>query len=336
MGMDTEHVPARVVTAPAVAISDRERSRAMPSEEARTLVSRKIGVFGKGGSGKSTVTILLARALRSSGYEVVLVDADSTNVGLAAALGVETPQLTLLDSFGGMIFGGGAVTCPVDDPTLLAGAELCLAEIPQEMVARSPEGIYLLVAGKIGHLGPGAGCDGPISKIARDLRIVGNGKHPVTLLDFKAGFEDTARGVITGLDWAVVIVDPTVAAVQMAADLSRTVEQMRTGAVPATEHLESPTLAALARRLYRESRIRGVSSILNRVPDAVSEGLLRARLSAEGLDVLGVVPTDPAIGHAWLRGTTLEGKPVEKEIEDIARGLERAAAAVSSEMTVVA
>jgi CO dehydrogenase nickel-insertion accessory protein CooC1 len=308
----------------------------MSSDGRKRLRGRRIGVFGKGGSGKSTVTILLARALRSSGYEVVLVDADSTNVGLAAALGVETPQLTLLDSFGGMIFDGGAVTCPVDDPTVLAGAELSLGEIPQELVGRSPEGIYLLVAGKIGHLGPGAGCDGPISKIARDLRILGNGTEPVTLLDFKAGFEDSARGVITSLDWACVVVDPTVAAAQMAADLKRTVEQMRAGAMPATRHLESEPLADLARRLFREAQIRGVSCVLNKIPDNETESLLRSRLSAKGLEVLGVVHASSAIGQAWLRGTYLEVPGVDEEIQGIAARLENALAESSRKVTVMA
>ena len=48
----------------------------------------RIGIFGKGGSGKSTVTVFLARALRRAGHEVVVLDADSTNMGLAAALGI--------------------------------------------------------------------------------------------------------------------------------------------------------------------------------------------------------------------------------------------------------
>jgi CO dehydrogenase nickel-insertion accessory protein CooC1 len=53
----------------------------------RPLDGLRIGVFGKGGSGKSTVTVFLAAALREAGYSVVVLDADSTNHGLAAALG---------------------------------------------------------------------------------------------------------------------------------------------------------------------------------------------------------------------------------------------------------
>ena len=34
------------------------------------LAGKKIGLFGKGGAGKSTVTALLAQALLTRGYEV--------------------------------------------------------------------------------------------------------------------------------------------------------------------------------------------------------------------------------------------------------------------------
>ena len=81
-----------------------------------------MGVFGKGGSGKSTFVALLAQVLQEKGYEVCVVDADSTNEGMSQALGVELSPRPLIDYYGGMVFGGGAVTCPVDDPTRLLRA----------------------------------------------------------------------------------------------------------------------------------------------------------------------------------------------------------------------
>jgi hypothetical protein len=48
-----------------------------------------------------------------------VLDADSTNIGLAQALGIEQPPAPLLD-----YFGGGAVTYPMDDPVPLIGADL--------------------------------------------------------------------------------------------------------------------------------------------------------------------------------------------------------------------
>jgi len=289
-----------------------------------------VGLFGKGGSGKSTVTVLLARVLRDHGYEVAVLDADSTNVGLATALGVGAAPTALVDHYGGMVFSGGPVTCPVDDPTPLPDAELVLSRPPTGVVARSAEGIALLVAGKMGGRGAGAGCDGPIAKVVRDLRLHGNGAEPVTLVDLKAGFEDSARGVLVHLDWAIAVVDPTTAAVRMAADLKRAVERLHAGLVPQTRHLADARLVEMANRLYRESRLRGVLTVLNRIPEDRTEAVLRARLLDEAIEPVAVIGEHHAIALAWLEGTVLRSAVGEREAKMIVRRLETAEAACAA------
>jgi CO dehydrogenase nickel-insertion accessory protein CooC1 len=287
------------------------------------LAGLRIGIFGKGGAGKSTVTVFLAEALQALGYSVLVVDADSTNVGLPAALGMDREPSPLLDYFGGMVFSGGPVTCPVDDPTPLPGASLVRGELPWKYVARNPDGVELLVAGKLGALGPGAGCDGPIAKIARDLRLRGLGPCDVTLLDYKAGFEDSARGAVTALDWVLAVVDPTVAALQFAIDLRRMVADVRAGIPPAIRHLHRADIADLAIRLFRESPVRGVVSVLNRVPEAITmDKELRRALGSEGPPVVGVFADDPAIQEQWFRGRRLESAALCRSAVALVRGLE--------------
>ncbi|MFW6368639.1 MAG: P-loop NTPase [Spirochaetota bacterium] len=269
----------------------------------RALDGTRIGVLGKGGSGKTTFTVLLASVLQERGYEVVLLDADSTNIGTYMALGIERAPASLLEYFGGAVFGGGAVGCPVDDPSRLEDAEIEMASLPTRYFTRSVDGITYLTAGKIGEQGPGSGCDGPVAKIVRDVSVVDTNERTVTLIDFKAGFEDTARGAITGLDWAIVVVDPTVAAVHMAIDLDRTIKQIKSGSLPATSHLESPEMVRQAISVYKNARIRGLSAILNRVPDRDTERHLRKQLESSGLQIIGVFGSDPEIAQAWLTGS---------------------------------
>ena len=287
------------------------------------LSGLRLGIFGKGGAGKSTVTVLLAKALAEMGYRPVVLDADSTNIGLAAALGAGGCPQALIDHFGGMVFSGGAVTCPVDDPTPLAGSELDLSRLPPRFVAETQRGIRVLVGGKMGELGPGAGCDGPIAKVARDVRVRDGNRTPPLLVDFKAGFEDSARGVLTSLHWAVVVVDPTTASIHMAVHLKKMVEKIREGVLPPTAHLADPGLAELARRQFRESGIQGVVAILNRVPDRDSEAFLRGRLKEMGgPEVIGVLPEDRTIQHKWLRGQEIEAGALQGAIHAAAVALE--------------
>ena len=255
---------------------------------------------------------------------LLLLDADSTNVGLHQALGVEHASTPLLDHFGGMVFSGGAVTCPVDDPTLLPGAELTLEQLPRKYYERSQKGILFLTAGKIGEHGPGAGCDGPVAKIARDLKLNDFGKHPVTLVDFKAGFEDSARGAVISLDRVIVVVDPTQAAMKMARDMKAMVREIKAGTPPATQHLEIPELADLARRLFREARIKDVHFVLNNVADEETEAYMRQELAEEGIEPLGVIRRSASISRSWLRGEPIAEDGVGGDVDQIVGALEAA------------
>jgi len=306
----------------------------MNMEDKKALVNQRIGIFGKGGAGKSTVAVLMTQALRLEGYHAILLDADSTNAGMSQALGFERSPKPLLDYFGGMVFSGGKVSCPVDDPSLLEGSQISISQLPPDYYIQN-EGITFLIAGKIGDKGPGAGCDGPIAKIGRDLRLQVDGEPSVSVIDFKAGFEDSARGAITSLDWVIVVVDPTVAAFEMAADMENMVARIKTGELPATQHLENKDLVLLANQLYSKASIKGVLTVLNKIEDQEMENYARFELISRGIEALCAIHSDPGISVSWLKGIPINSFPCKMEAHKIVSGMEAIAELKGEEFAIV-
>jgi CO dehydrogenase nickel-insertion accessory protein CooC1 len=224
---------------------------------------------------------------------------------------------------GGTVFSGGPVTCPVDDPATMQEAHVRLDELPSRFVGETQEGIYVFVAGKIGPLGPGAGCDGPMTKIARDFVLEVDGVSPVTLVDFKAGIEDVSRGVITSLDWAVMVIDPTRAALRAAITMKTLLQEVRAGHPPATKHLKSPELIDLTLETYRAAQTRGAIYVLNKVCDANVEEKMRHLLMSAGINVAASIRDIPELRQAWFEGAPLRGMPVEDPMSKIVIALEQ-------------
>jgi CO dehydrogenase nickel-insertion accessory protein CooC1 len=251
------------------------------------------------------------------------LDADSTNMGIHQALGFKKTPLSLIDYFGGAAFSGGKVTCPVDDPSPLPGATIQLNEIPNEYYSFNQKGLFLFQLGKIGDKGPGAGCDGPISKITRDLRVHAIGDQPVTLIDVKAGLEDSARGVITSMDWIITVVDPTITSIQIAKDIKTLISRIKAGELPATRHLENPELVEKAKRLYKEARIKESFVVLNKIKDEKTKNYVCDKLKEKELTPIGVIYDDASISLSWLEDTPLESMKANNYIMHAIEKLEK-------------
>jgi CO dehydrogenase nickel-insertion accessory protein CooC1 len=145
----------------------------------------------------------------------------------------------------------------------------------------------------------------------------------LTLVDFKAGFEDTARGVVTRMDWVMVIVDPTQASLVLAMHMKKMVKSIRAGQLPATRHLDSAELVTLANRLFQESPLRGALIVLNKIADEKIEAFLRAELTTQGIEPIGIIQDDPDVSEAWLKGSVINGSKTRSDVETIVWELEK-------------
>jgi CO dehydrogenase maturation factor len=114
----------------------------------------KISVCGKGGSGKSTVSALLAGNALKKGMQVLVVDADDSNTGLSRMVGFEHPPTPLMSLVGGkkgikekMGYGGGLLSAP----------HIRLKDIPAEYMVKH-NGLMQVGIGKILQSLEGCAC----------------------------------------------------------------------------------------------------------------------------------------------------------------------------------
>lgn len=112
----------------------------------------RVAVAGKGGTGKTTISGILARSLARADRRVVAVDGD-TNPNLAAILG----------GGNGVGAAGEVKTLPSDlletveepDGTRRTVLTRPPSWILQEYGSTAPDGVRLLIMGRIGHAGDG-------------------------------------------------------------------------------------------------------------------------------------------------------------------------------------
>ena len=254
---------------------------------------QKIAICGKGGCGKSVVTRLLADGLSRRGHRVLVVDADESNTGLPRMLGFDQAPKPLLDFFGGKdkveselsaLISAGAQ----EESIQLLKTGITTKNLPAEYMVEL-NGIRLVEVGKILMSLEGCGC--PMGIVSRSfLNMLQLAPDEVAIVDLEAGVEHFGRGVETGVDCVIVVVDPSIDSVQLADRISDMSQQIQ---------------------------IADVFVVLNKIASQNVADRLTARLTDCGVKVIGTIPMDDEIFESCLDGRPIRGRVAAKEVDTI-------------------
>ena len=229
----------------------------------------KIIICGKGGCGKSTTAALLAKAYQKEGRNVLVVDSDESNYGLYRQLGLELPE-DFTHYFGGK---KGAYRV-FDDKGYVFDEKWNISDIPREFLTGDGN-LHLMAIGKIAEAEEGCACGmGFTAKMLLDN--LETGENDVVIVDTEAGVEHFGRGLDRFADVILMVIDPSYESIH----LSEKVYDMA---------------QALGKPVY---------FILNKA-DAEQAEITKAALR-EKEAVIAVIPADPQIMMAGLKGVALE------------------------------
>ena len=246
----------------------------------------KLAVAGKGGSGKTSISGTMARLLARRGLRVLAIDGDS-NPNLALTLGVPSEQW------------GAVPTLPRD---LVQrgenGIELTKSvdEVRASHSLTGPDGTTLLVMAHPDPEEAGQGCLCGMHATVRTLiGELPDTDEDVTILDTEASPEHLRRGTAKYADALVAVVEPYY-------------KSLETGR----------RMAALAVELG----LHRVVLVANKIRDDRELGAVREFAEANDLEVIGVVPFDPAMQEAERAGMSPldhdPEMPFVRAIDDIA------------------
>lgn len=254
----------------------------------------KISVCGKGGSGKSAIAALLAGRLEARGYHVLVVDSDESNSGLFRMLGFDHPPAPLMELVGGktrlrqkMVRKSSSGESEAKMEVLTEGVIL-LRDIPHHYMVGS-DNLRLVNVGKIQQSLEGCAC--PMGVLSREflkkLRLDGN---EIVIVDMEAGIEHFGRGIETSLDTVLVVVEPS---------------------------LESLDMAAKVKKLAGEAGIGSIWAVLNKIGTDEMGLKLKEELERRGVECIGAVHYDAEVFEACLDGRKVNGGTAARDIEGV-------------------
>ena len=255
----------------------------------------KISVCGKGGSGKSTITTLLAKEAQTRGYRVLVVDSDESNSGLFRMLGFDQPPVPLMELVGGkrnvqrsMRNGFSSGDSEQQGLRVMRQESIKVDEIPPEHIM-TKDNLQLVCIGKI--LQSLEGCACPMGVLSKEfLKKLSLEDDQIVVVDMEAGVEHFGRGVEQSIDSVLIVIEPS---------------------------FESLQLAERINSLSSGIGIKNIRAVLNKVPSEEIASKLKSELGKRGLETVGSIPYDAEIFRSCLEGLSLTNGSAGNQIRDV-------------------
>lgn len=234
----------------------------------------KIVVCGKGGSGKSTVTSLLAKEIASRGGKVLVIDADESNYGLHQQLGMELPK-TFIDYFGGKMKVLQMLSNGPQNMPALFDRPWNLSDIPKEYVTEK-DGIMLMSPGKIETANEACAC--PFNAImCQFVPALALNKNEFVIMDMEAGIEHFGRGTDNVADAVVMVIDPSYESLKLSSKVTEIAKGIGKPVYYVLNKVTDESLPVMESKIPDASKI---ACVLKNDGDILSAGLIGEPLSA--------------------------------------------------------
>jgi CO dehydrogenase maturation factor len=258
----------------------------------------KIAVCGKGGTGKSTIVVLLAAELKKAGIPVVVVDSDESNSGLYWMLGLKSRPSPLMDFVGGKKEIQGKMRPRLSEGqaeskmSIMLQSSIKIEDIPEDYIVEDNQKKFIAI-GKIQQSFEGCAC--PMGVLSREFLkkfILGN--NEIAIVDMEAGIEHFGRGIENSVDAVIAVAEPS---------------------------LESINLAEKIKDMTSDAGAKFAGVILNKVSSEILCKKVKEELEKRKLYFLGAIFFREELLDACFRGQSLESVYTGKEARVIVEKL---------------
>ena len=243
-------------------------------------MTRTIAIAGKGGTGKTIIAALLIKLLSQKGV-VLAVDADpSTNLNQALGLPLDENRTV-----------GKIRERMTEDVSrgrlspLIAKQDYLFGKIVESLA--ESKGFDLLAMGR--PEGPGCYC-APNEFLRASLdQLVKAYKYDYIVMDCEAGMEHISRQTTRDVDALLLISDPTIRGITVAARTRDLIKELRT-------------------------KVGKIGLVVNRVKDGLPSEIRKAIADYE-LELIATIPEDPYIANLEIKGAPLVALPQDSPLQ---------------------